>query len=108
MRTTRRAAGFYPVGGDKYDLLIGGAPGKVLDDSKEGIGRAITVLVNIDAFNKALQVEYKYSNGTYRLLMHDCTTFVEEVCETVPGLVVPNRVVNVFPSSFIDALYMAN
>ena len=44
LRSTRRAAGFYPAGGDLYDLIIGGAPGTVMNDSKEHIAKQLVVL----------------------------------------------------------------
>ena len=108
-RTNRRGAGFYPTGDpDAYDLLVGGTEGKVFDDSKQKIAKQIIVLVNSDVFEAALKVESEYSNGTYRLLTNDCASFVATVAETVPGLNVPSRVMNPFPSTFVAALHDAN
>jgi hypothetical protein len=107
-RTNRRGAGFYPTGGDYYDLLIGGAPGKVLDDSREDIAKQVIVLINSDLFQTALAVESQYANATYRLGTSDCVSFVGEVADKIPGLVVPSRLMNIYPSSFISDLYDSN
>ena len=108
-RTDMRAAGFYAVGADSmYDLIIGGVPGKVLDDSNEKINKQIIVLINKSIFETALQVEKKYQDSTYRLGTNDCVTFVSKVAEVIPGLEIPSRVLNIYPSSFIAALYNDN
>ena len=107
-RTNRRAGGFYPAGGEKYKLLIGGVPGEVLDDSKEKIAKSLTILVNKEIFEQAELVEDQYNDNTYLLLANDCTTFVQKVCEVIPNLIIPNRTLNIYPSSFIGALYDKN
>lgn len=107
-RTMRRGAGFYPVGGDFYDLLIGGTQGQVFDDSREKIAKQLIVLVTSDVFAEALEVEKQYANSTYRLGTNDCVSFVSAVAQTVPGLNVPDRITNMYPSMFIGALYDSN
>ena len=108
--TTRKAVGFYPTSANKaYDLLLAAGDGKIYDDSMEKIEWQLAVQVNRNVFEKARQVEGKYKDGQkYQLAFNDCVTFVEQVANTVPGLVVPSRITNIFPSSFIKAMYESN
>jgi hypothetical protein len=110
-QTVRRCAGFYPAADDNtksYDMILG-VTGKVFDDSKVKISQELTVLVNKDTFDAAIVVEDKYKNNqTYRLAFDDCTTFVSKVATKIPTLKLPNRLVNVFPSSYIEALFKGN
>jgi len=106
-RTTKRASGFYPVDAD-YRLVAGVAPGDVLDDSETDIAKQLVVLVSKPAFESAVEVESEYSNGTWSLGFNDCVTFVENVARKLPGLQLPSRVVNIYPSSYIAALWDEN
>ena len=108
-RTNRRAAGFYPTGDGKfYDLVIGGVPGQVEDDSQQKISQQLIVLVNKSVFDVCVKAESKYKDATYRLMTNDCVSFVEAVGATIPGLKLPSRVTNIFPSSYIGSLYDMN
>lgn len=108
-RTNRKGAGFYPAGGDKYDLTIGGTDGIVFDDSKVRIAKEIVVLVNSDIFAAAQAVQTQYQNGqTYRLLVNDCVSFIEAVGGTIPGLSVPSRVLKPTPALYVSALFDGN
>ena len=63
-RTVRRCAGFYPVSDSStksYDMILG-VSGKVFDDSKVKISQEITVLVNKEAFDRAIAIENQYKN----------------------------------------------
>lgn len=110
-RTVRRCAGFYPVSDSStksYDMILG-VSGKVFDDSKVKISQEITVLVNKEAFDRAIAIENQYKNGqTYHLGFGDCTTFVQNVAASIPGLNIPSRVEHIYPSDFVSALYDAN
>jgi hypothetical protein len=110
-QTVRRGAGFYPVANDNtksYDMILG-VTGKVIDDSKTKISQELTILVNKDIFDAAIAVEDKYKNDkTYRLGFDDCTTFVSEVASQIPNLSLPNRALNIYPSSYIQALFNKN
>ncbi|MER9565788.1 hypothetical protein [Mesorhizobium sp. M0571] len=109
LRTNRKGAGFYPVGGDAYDLTIGGTTGKVFDDSRERIAKEIIVLVNSDIFAAAQAVQSQYETGqTYRLLVNDCVSFVAAVANTIPSLFVPDRITNITPSTFISSMFDGN
>lgn len=108
-RTNRKGAGFYPAGGDKYDLTIGGTSGTVFDDSKEKIAKEIVVLVNSDIFAAAQAVQSQYQQGqTYRLVVNDCVTFIEAVAGTIPNLVVPSRALYPTPPLYVSALFDGN
>lgn len=108
-RTNRKGAGFYPVGGDKYDLTIGGTEGKVFDDSKQKIAKELVVLVNSDIFAAAQGIQSQYSTGqTYRLIINDCVSFIEAVAGTIPGLSVPSRALNPTPPLYVSALFDGN
>ncbi|MCG2641431.1 MULTISPECIES: hypothetical protein [Bradyrhizobium] len=108
-RTNRKGAGFYPAGGDKYDLTIGGTDGVVFDDSKEKIAKEIVVLVNKDIFAAAQAIQTQYQKGeTYRLIVNDCVSFIEAVAGTIPGLSVPSRTLNPTPPLFVSALFNGN
>ncbi|NCB85556.1 MAG: hypothetical protein EOM44_13865 [Bacteroidia bacterium] len=108
LSTVRRAVGFYPSVGDFYELLVEGVPGKVIDDSKEEIDKQLIVLVNKNIFDSALMVEASYSDGTYRLLSNDCVSFVRKVALAINRITVPNRITNIYPSSFISELFDSN
>jgi hypothetical protein len=111
VRTVRRCAGFYPVADDdtkSYDMILG-VSGRVFDDSKTKVSQELTVLVNADVFGEAIKVEDRYQNDhTYRLAFDDCTTFVIKVAASIPGLTIPSRLTDIYPSSFITGLYDAN
>jgi hypothetical protein len=108
-RTTRKGAGFYPAGGDLYDLTIGGADGKVFDDSKEKIAKEIVVIVNRNVFAAARAIQSQYQTGqTYRLIFNDCVSFVESVAAVVPTLVMPSRILYPTPSRYVSALFDCN
>lgn len=107
-RSNRKAAGFHPVGADKYDLLLVGTSGIVFDDSKEGIEKELVVLVNSDVFEAARSVEGHYAEGTYRLGFNDCVTYVQHVAERIASLSVPPRFANLTPSRFVGSLFAQN
>lgn len=107
-RSNRKAAGFYPLGGDLYDLVIAGTSGAVFDDSKQNIEKELVVIVNSDVFEAARSVEKHYSDGTYRLGFNDCVTYVLHISETIPHLLIPSRLTNLTPSRFISSLFAQN
>lgn len=80
----------------------------MLDDSETGIAKQLIVLVSKPAFESASAVESEYSNGTWSLGFNDCVTFVENVAQKIPGLQLPSRVMNIYPSSYIAALWDQN
>lgn len=108
-RTNRRAAGFYPTGaGDEYDLIIGGVPGQVEDDSQQAIAQQLIVLVNKAVSDVCVQAESQYKDATYHLLANNCVSFVEAVGTAIPGLKLPNRLTHMFPSTYVSSLFGMN
>lgn len=79
------AIGFYPVDGDAtaFDLIFG-TDGGLLSDSQTNIDVKLTVLLNADQYQAALDAKRAWqSDGTYRAFWRNCTTHVAAIASTI-------------------------
>lgn len=103
--------GFYPV--SRVDMakgfLVGEVPGEIRSDFLTRPDYGLTVQVNQQEYERALQIRNRWTNSIYQLTERDCISFVIEVANSLSHKIhIPERSLLDWPHDYIKALRRIN
>ncbi len=111
---SRGSFGMYPsftlvgAGSLFFGPLPGGLKDEIFQKSMKKASRRLIVRVDRGQFERAWLVQKDWAEtSVYRLVTHDCVTFMSEVA-TVIGLDSPTRLRSILPFDFVEELIKRN